>query len=300
MLRPANHALKQNLFESATATTVLAFSMLIPCLIALVAVLFADTATSYMSAYRPVVYLSAEAGDPEAAALAEELGGWSEVGEVEVRDPQKAFEILQERIGEQEIARLGVSPKMLPYSLVLVPTIPLIGHIDLIARVEGLPVRAQIATVDVPSASAARTLIAVRWLMTFAGVFLVVLLIIGAAQARIFLMRLADDDAREARLLALFGAPASGFRRATLARGLTLGVAAGLLGFILLSMMLFFWHYARPAIFGLEDATLGWAWLVIAVPVLLGPAVGFLAAGLVNRKRLHRNNTDDLGLEILL
>lgn len=300
MLRPANHALKERLFESATATTVLAFSMLIPCLVALFGVFFADTAKSYLSVYRPVVYLSAEAGESQASELAEELGKWSAVGEVEVRDPQQAFEILQERIGEQEISRLGVSPKMLPFSLVLVPSVPLVGHIDLIAQVEGLPARAHIATVDVPSAKAARTLIAARWLLMFGAFSLLIVLIIGVAQMRILLMQLADDEAQEARLLSLFGAPGSGFRRATLTRGVTLGVWAGLLGFILLALMLFTWHYARPAIFGLEDVILGWAWLIVAVPILLGPAAGFLAAGLVNRKRLKRHNTDDLGLENLL
>ncbi|AWV88326.1 permease-like cell division protein FtsX [Bradymonas sediminis] len=300
MLRPANEALKERLFESATATTVLAFSMIIPCLIALFGVFFADTAKSYLSVYRPVVYLSAEAGEAQAKQLAEEVGKWSGVGEVEVRAPQQAFETLQQRVGEQEVSRLGVTPKMLPYSLVLVPTVPLVGHIDLIAQVEGLPARTHVATVDVPSAKAARTLIAARWLLTAGIVLLFVVLIIGIAQMRILLMQLADDEEKEARLLAFFGAPESGFRRATLTRGVTLGLWAGLLALILLAMMLFIWHYARPAIFGLEDATLGWAWLIIVVPILLGPAAGFLAAGLVNRKRLKRNDTDDLGLEILL
>src|SRR5690606_27018348 len=133
MLRSANDALKDRLFESASATAVLAFTMLIPCLIAIFGVFFADTARSYLSAYHPVVYLSADAGETQAAALAEELGGWSGVAEVEVRAPDEAFDMLQERIGEQEISRLGVAPKMLPYSLVLVPTLPLIGHVDLIA-----------------------------------------------------------------------------------------------------------------------------------------------------------------------
>src|SRR5690554_141059 len=300
MLRPANDALKDKLFESLSATSVLAFSMLIPCLIAIFGVFFADTARSYLSAYRPVVYLSAEAGEPQAAALAEELGGWSGVAQVEVRAPSQAFDTLQERIGEQEVSRLGVTPKMLPYNLVLVPTLPLVGHVDLIARVEGLPARAHIATVDVPSAKAARTLIAARWLVTFGVAVLLVLLWVGIAQTRIHLMQLADDETQEAHLLALFGAPGAEFRRATLTRGLTLGLWAGLLGSILLVLMLFNWHYARPAIFGLEDATLGWAWLIIVAPVLLGPAAGFLAAGLVNRKRLNRHKTDDLGLEILL
>lgn len=300
MLRPANDALKHKLFESLSATSVLAFSMLIPCLVAIFGVVCADTARSYLRAYQPVVYLSAGAGETQAATLAEELGDWSGVAEVEVRAPEQAFDTLRERLGEQEVSRLGITPKMLPYSLVLVPTLPLIGHVDLIARVEGLPARAHVATVDVPSAKAVRTLIAARWLITFGAGVLLVLLWVGTAQTRIHLAQLAEDEAQEAYLLALFGAPGAEFRRATLTRGLTLGLWAGLLSSILLVLLLFIWHYARPAIFGLEDAILGWAWLIIVVPILLGPAVGFLAAGLVNRKRLNRNKTDELGLEILL
>jgi cell division protein FtsX len=300
MLRSPNDALKANKFQSITAISVLAASLLIPCLTVLFAAFFADAATTYLSAYDPVVYLSAEVDDDKAAKLAEEFDGWATVGEARLRSPERAFEILRERVGEQEIARLGISPQMLPFSVVLEPALPLVGHVELITEVAGLPVRPEVATVDLPSADAARTLIFARRLMALGGVLLLLLLAVGVAQTRIFLARLEDQHARETTLLALFGAPPTWLRRSTLARGVTVGLWAGVASFAGLLLSLFLWQFARPAILGLSDASLGWAWLILVAPLILGPTAGFFAAGLVNRSRIKKKNIDELELQILL
>lgn len=300
MLRPPVEALKTHKFQSATTILLLAFTLIVPCLTALIAASISDAAADYLRDYRPIVYLEPELNEARAEEIARELQGWSSVGEARLRSPDSAYELLQERLGEQEIAQLNMSPEMLPWSVEVVPGTPLLGHISLISDLAGLPVRAEVAEVDLPSAEAARALIMARWLAIFAAILLIALLFLGAAQTRIFLTRLDQLEARESALLLLFGAPPAALKRATITRGLTVGVAAGALSFAALLVAVLLWQQARPTMLGLHGARFGWAWFIMGLPLILGPLVGFLAAGFSNRRRHKRKNSDAMDFEILV
>ncbi len=300
MLRSATDALRTRKFATATAVLVLAFALLIPCVAVLAASFASGAARTYLQAYRPVVYLRADADKKTAARLAKELDGWPAVDEATVRTPAQAFGDLERRLGRDEVAKLGVSAEMLPFSVELVPATPVIGHLDLIARVSGLQARPEVATVDVPSAKAARTLSFVRWLLILGAVSLVVMVAAGIGQTCGFLIRLARAHSRETELLASFGAPPAKLRRPTMVRGMAVGTLAGVVAFASLLVVLLLWQNARPVVLGLAHGLSGWSWAVIMCPVVLGPAAGALAGILANRTVTNTNKTDDLELQILV
>jgi cell division protein FtsX len=300
MLRPANDALKERKVETATTVAVLAFALVIPCLAVLAAAFVGDVAKTYLEAYEPIVYLTADAQEADAKTLAEELGAWPAVGEAKLRTPDEAFSQLQERLGNGEVAKLGVSAKMLPYSVVLQPSTPVAGHLDLIAEISGLEARMEVESVDVPSAQAAKALSFVRWLLWLGAGLLVVLVVTGVSQVRGYLVRLADESTRETELLALFGAPPSKLRRASLVRGVTIGVWAGVVAFAGLFALLLMWQDARPVLVGVAHGASAWSWAVIAAPVIFGPLFGATAGWFANRSRRHKSHAHDLELENLV
>jgi hypothetical protein len=305
MLRPANDALRRRKAETATTIAVLAFALILPCMAVLAAAFVGDAARSYLEAYQPIVYLSSDAGSDEADEIAAELGGWPTVDDATVRTPDDAFAVLQERLGNQEVAKLGVSAKMLPYSVSLEPSTPVLGHLDLIAAVSGLEARMEVESIDVPSPRAAQTLSFVRWLLWLGGVLLVVLVATGIGQGRAYLLRLEDELQDESELLALFGAPPAKLSRATLVRGVTLGAWAGAVAFGGLFVLLLLWQDARPAVLGIAHGTSAWSWsawswVAVAVPLVLGPLFGLIAAWIANRSRRMDVKIDEMELQTLL
>lgn len=300
MLRPANDALKIHRFETLTTIAILAFSLLIPCLVALGAAFLSDGVTQYLTNYHPMIYLAEHADQAQAEQLASELQGWATVGTATVRSPDAAFERLQARLGDQQVNELGLSPKMLPWSVELQPALPVLGHLDLVAASAGLAARPIVATVDLPAPQAMRILGTLRWLFVLSVALTLVLFAVGVAQTRILLRHLQDAEASETRLLRWFGAPPARLRRAALTRGVTVGVAAGILSFCALLLAVFLWHLTQPVLVGLGEITLGWAWLILVIPLGLGPAAGFLAAGLLNRRGPGHKDVDALELQILV
>lgn len=300
MLRPANHALRHRKSETATTVAVLAFALLIPGICALIAAFIGDAAHSYLQAYRPIVYLSADVEQDEATTLAGELQSWPDVAEAKLRSPDEAFAQIESRLGADEVAKLGVSAHMLPYSVVLEPATPVVGHLDLIARVSGLEARMEVESVDLPSPQAARTLSFGRWVLILGAVLVVVLVVTAVGQVRAHLVRLAADRATERELLEIFGAPPAKLRRPTLVRGGTLGIWAGGIAFAGLFVLLLLWQDARPAILGVEHAASGWAWLATTSPILLGPLAGLLAGWFANRRLRARESRDELEIRSLL
>lgn len=286
--------------ETSTTVAVLAFALFLPCMAVLAAAFVGDAARSYLQAYRPIVYLSADAESAEADELARELAAWPTVDDARVRTPDDAFAALQERLGNQEVAKLGVSAKMLPFSVILEPSTPVMGHLDLIASVSGLEARMEVESIDVPSPQAAQTLSFVRWLLWLGALLLVVLVVTGIGQGRAYLLHLEDELAVESELLALFGAPPASLSRATLVRGVTLGVWAGAIAFAGLFVVLLMWQDARAAIVGISHGSTAWSWAAVAVPLVFGPLFGLIAAWIANRSRRRDMKKDDMELQTLL
>ncbi|MFW6057377.1 MAG: permease-like cell division protein FtsX, partial [Persicimonas sp.] len=107
MLRPASDALIRQKAATTTTVVVLAFALLVPCL-AVLAATFADAAASdYLAAYRPVVYLEADADQAAAESLADTINAWSQVDQAVLRSPEQALDALEERLGADEVAKLG-------------------------------------------------------------------------------------------------------------------------------------------------------------------------------------------------
>jgi cell division transport system permease protein len=297
MLRPANDALKHRKLDTLASVAVLAMALLVPCVLALAAALSSEAAHSYLRAYRPVVYLQADAEQATGEALAEELAARTSVAEATLRTPEDALETLEQRLGSEEVAHLGISASMLPYSIVLEPALPVLGHLDLIAGVSGLQARAEVASVDLPSPQAARTLSFVRWLLVLAGAALIVLVLAALGQLRLYLMCLMDDHKRESHLLAVFGAPPSRLRRPTLMRGISVGLAAGVAAFGVLFILLLLWQNAREHVIGPTHVAAGFSWVVVAAPIILGPLAGLISGWLANRatrRQTHDGRLSDV------
>lgn len=288
MLRPASDALIRKKAETATTVVVLAFALLIPCLVVLAATFAGSAASDYLAAYRPVVYLETDADQAAAESLAEKITDWPQVDEAVLRTPDEALDALEERLGADEVAKLGANAEMLPFSVVIEPATPVLGHLDLVARASGLDARPQVASVDVPSSAAARTLSFARWILILGGVLLCVLVVTAMSQLRGHLLRLAGDQERESTLLAVFGAPPAKLRRPTLVRGVIVGVVSGVTAFAGLFVLLLQWQSARPEVLGLAATTDGTAWLVVISPLVLGPLVGFVSGWFANRSLKKR------------
>ncbi|MEM1350487.1 MAG: permease-like cell division protein FtsX [Myxococcota bacterium] len=277
MIQEPRQQLQRRGAATLTIVLVAALAMALPGALALVALVSQSVASSWVQAYEPVVYFAQVATAEDRARLVDELVSLDGVAEVVARSPEDALTELRERMGPERVQTLGVDPAMLPYSARVLPAVTLHGHIALAATIASWEVRPEVDAVDVPGASAMRVLLAAR---TFAAVGVAVMLALALAVLGLvmgYLGQLLDDERAQLALLERFGAPRASLLRPTLLRGFWLGAWAGAAASVtLLALLLLTQHHAR-AVFGVHAVSMIRAWLVIAMPLALGPASGLLA-----------------------
>lgn len=278
MIRSPMEICRERKWETASVTFAVIVVLAIPLCIALVGLCGHSAAEDWLRSYTPVVYLEPDASAEDAASIAREIGEWSLVEEATVRDPAGAHAALVERLGEDTVTELGITPAMLPTSILVRPSIPVAGHIDLVSRVSGLEARLEVDAVEVPSSEAMRVVnfaaigIGVAGVMGGFGLLAAALLLLS------FLERLRARDDESDRVLALFGAYDSQLRRPTLIRGVSLGAACGVVVAVLGCIGLLGWQLWAPHVLGIEISLPAAAWSVVGSPAIIVPLIGLLAA----------------------
>ena len=124
MIHPPLQACRQRKWETAAVTFAVVVVVAIPIALAALAMSSPVAAERWLSSYEPIVYLETSTSAEEAEALRAEIEAWSLVQSAEVRSPVEAHKVLQKRLGEGVVGDLGVTPAMLPTSVVVHPAVP--------------------------------------------------------------------------------------------------------------------------------------------------------------------------------
>ncbi|MGM0559339.1 MAG: cell division protein FtsX [Myxococcota bacterium] len=301
MIQGATDIFLEHLSETAGVVGILVLALIIPAVLLLVVDVGADVIETRMSAYRPVVYLDASASVEDVEALRQEIDNWTGVDSVERREPADAYELMRERLGDREVAELGLSPSMFPYSLVVEPQNPVLGRIELIARVSGLEARGKVDSVDVPEGRAKRALDFFFWMLVGTGVLIAGCVVLATGHLRAYVLSLMRRQYAEWRLLVSFGASPREFRRVNMVRGVSLGAMGGVVSFGVLLGMLVLWRSYQADLVGVTTSGSVSTWFVIVAPAIIGPMLGWTAGVFANRKRLtEESGVDALGITHLL
>lgn len=278
MIQAPLEACRARRWETAAVCFALMVVTAIPMTLGVSAICAREAATDWLEGYAPVVYLVPGTSAETANKLAAELAEWPSVAQAELREPKDAHAVLTARLGEELVTELGVTPAMLPRSIVLEPSVPLVGHIDMVARVAGLEARADVDAVDVPSPAAMDVIeaasagLVLAALAAVLGLFAALVLLFG------YLKRLRVADADVDRVVALFGAYRGDLARPTFVRGLSVAGACGVVVSAGGALMLLGWHLWSPGLLGVATAAPFAAWSTVASVAVLLPLVGFLAA----------------------
>lgn len=238
--------------------------------------------------YWPAIYVE---GQPESAqldVLIAEVEGWSRVSQVHRRSPDESMELLRQRLGEEEVRRMGLDASLLPVVLEVEPSALGQGSEALAARVAALEVREEVVAVDLPESQALEAMAA--WRAIRAGVWLAWALALMGALMGLggLLWRLREEERAEQAMLEQFGASRVALGRPTLIRGLVLGAAAGALAAPATLMIFSAFRAALQPL--LADATLSAA---AAVPVMLAQIVGGAILGTLLGWALRRPRQTD-------
>jgi cell division protein FtsX len=284
MIRSPLEAVRERKWETASVSFAVVVVLAIPISIALASLCTRSAVEDWLREYTPIVYLQPETSPEAAEELAAEVGSWPLVASSTIRQPKQAHGDLVRRLGEESVQELGVTPGMLPTSIVIEPSVPVLGHIELVSRVAGLQARMEVHSVELPSSEAMRAveltataLIAAALLAIF-GVFAAGVLILS------YLERLRRGEDESDRVFALFGAYRSELRRPTIVRGLAIGGWCGAIVAFVGCFGLLAWQMYAPHLMGVDISLPTGAWSVAVTPLLIVPIVGFFAAVRASRQ----------------
>jgi cell division protein FtsX len=278
MIRSPLEVCRERKWETAAVSFAVVVVLAIPLSIALVSLCTRSAVEDWLGEYTPIVYLQPETSPEAATELANEIAEWPLVATASVREPKQAHADLVRRLGDESVEELGVTVGMLPASVVIEPSVPVVGHIDLVSRVAGLDARMEVHSVEIPSSEAMQaveltaTALVVAGLLALFGLFAAAVLILS------YLERLRRGDDESDRVFALFGAYRSELRRPTIVRGLAMGAWCGAIVTFVSCFGLLAWQIYAPHVMGVDISLPGGAWSVAVTPVLLVPIIGFFVA----------------------
>lgn len=273
MIQPAMHACRTRPWQTFSVVLAAAVALLLPGFVAFFAAAGHDTATAWLEDYHPVVYFTATADAEQVEAVRAEISSWQSVGEVRLRRGADAVKDLERRLGAERVRELGVTSNMLPMSIVVVPSTPVAGHIDLVSRVAGLEVREEIDAVNIPDAMAMRVLLVLSVLGILGCILGVLGLVIQTIVLGEYLARLQRFEQAQNDVLLMFGAHGRSVRNPTIVRGGMLGLWSGGLATVTLLTALAIWQAVASASFG-SSAGLVSAWPVAMLPLVVGSLMG--------------------------
>lgn len=290
MIRPPLEALKRRPLETLCLAALLALAFALPGTVAIISLMTQHTTQHWLSQYEPHLYVSPTATPEQVQALSAEISTWDGVAKVIHRSPTQAIESLEKRLGKEHVQHLGLGPSMMPTSLIIQPRVPVIDHLNVIAKASGLEARPTITTVDVPSAQTSDLLQTTKTFALSAMVIMIVLYLIALFLLGAMLHRLVGDEHKELALLEQFGASPLSLVRASWIRGATMG----LLGGVLATSCLLCVQFSGQAIGqSLTHSTWGvsWSWAIVFLPLVLGPIQGLVAGHVVvlgiKRRKKH-------------
>lgn len=287
MIRPATELLKKRGQEVGAVVFLMAIALVLPGVLAIMAVMTNSASQSWLSTYRPIVYMTPDATADQIKAMRQDIAAIDGVGEVVVRTPEQAHKALSTRLGAERVNHLGVQAAMLPTSLIVEPKVPLHGHIALVSTIGAMETREVVASVDIPGAQALEL---VRMARSAVGVILglaAVLLVVSLVLLIALLRRVLEDERRELELLELFGASPMELMRPTMIRGAILGLWSGGVGSLcLLAMQLLTQRYALLFV-GPGPAYQGVTWAIVVAPVVILPTLGVLVGWWSATQRAH-------------
>jgi cell division protein FtsX len=262
----------------------LAFAVILPGMVVFCAYSAAQLGDQWLETFRPRVYLQGESGEAEAKELAGELRGWSSVEAVDVRPPTDAHEAARERIGDEELAEVGVESSMFPYSLAVVPASRWGNDVELVSRIRGLETREFVETVDVPSQRVGRVLSWLDWVVIGGMVSLLAALGLATWLLGTFLRRIRRARRRQLSVLERFGAEPGELRRGTWVRGLTIGTWAGIVAFVCLLGIGIAWRAFIDGFWQPLSVGSYWHWSIVGAPLVVAPGLGLLVGAWVSRE----------------
>ncbi len=291
MLRPPLQTLYDRKKRTILTATMLTVALVIPVVLALAATTTFSIARQKLDSYRPIIYLTTDASADATEQLRNEISQWATVATVTKRSSTDALQQLEKRLGPEHVRSLGLTKEMLPNSLLIEPKIPLAGHIQLISRVAGLEARMEVESVDIPSADALKTL-RLTGMATAATSFLLLMLTFSALNALAnFLRTLEHHERHELAILEIFGADDSALRRPTLIRGITIGLWSGVAATALVGLSLAIWQADLTLALGQLKIFSATGFLIVALPLFLGPLLGLLAGIIVTRRKDRATNS---------
>ena len=283
MIRSPLEACKGRKKETVATWLVVCFALLLPTAFSWVYVATEEAAHEWLAHYDPVVYLRTGLSDAGVQALQREIEDWTPVGTVTVRTREEAYRDLSSRLGDKEFAALGLTAESMPVSLLIEPRLPVVGHVELVSRLEGLDARLEVEAVDVP-ASTPLYLLQALGSSVYLILFLALVLWIKAAISLHNYLRLLEQDERELwEVLWIFGADDNARRIPTWTRGIVVGGSAGVGAAVLSIVVISLWDAIREQFLTSVDMTSGW-WLA-GLPVVLGLVLGLMTATVSTGRR---------------
>ncbi len=285
MIKHPTEALKRRRLESVGVALALGLAWVVPGAFGMAAVLSADVSQAWLESYEPVVYMAPEAMGADARELGAELGALEGVGEAKVRTRADALITLREGVGEEQVEALGVTEAMMPLSVVVVPSVPAHGHVELAARVGAMEARKLVERVDVPSGEALGVRGFAREALVLAFGLALLGLCAGAATLAGFLRSTREDERRELEVLEIFGAGRGDLGRGGAMRGGVIGAWAGVGASCAMVVLMFFAQRHAGVLLGQAAFGSAQAWAMAAAPLLASPLLGVLVGALISRRR---------------
>lgn len=299
MIRPASRALREHPWKTALVAGSFAVAMALPA----VAMFSASTADRllrrWLADYRPVVYLTPDIEEKKAKKFAERVHSWEGVAKCTVRSPNEAYSQAASRLGEKRVGEVGVKPEMFPFSLIVEPTGG-VADVGVVSRLESLETNEEIDSVDVPSTEVGDWLSALGTFQLVGLVLFALFVGIGVLLVADYLRELRYRERRELRLLERLGAPPNRLRRKSMVRGAILGIWSGLATSGLLLAIALYWRTIEASLLGGVLAAAPRSWLVVAAPLVVGPAAGAVAGVWAARRSLGETSFDIPELEPML
>lgn len=300
MIKSSNAPLRERLGATSLVVAALAFALILPGMVVFCSYSVAQFGDQWLETFRPLVYLQAEAGEAEAKELAGELRGWSSVDDVDVRTPSEAHEAARERIGDEQLAEVGVESSMFPYSLTVVPASRWGNDVELVSRIRGLETRPFVDTIDVPSQRVGRILGWVKWAGLGGGILLFVALGFVVWLLAVFLRQIRRAKRSQLSVLERFGAEPGELRRGTWVRGLTVGIWAGVVAFGSMLGSAIAWRTFVDGFWQPLTVDSYLHWIVVGAPLLVAPGLGLLVGVWVSRRGATESDPLPDGLEWIL
>jgi cell division protein FtsX len=276
--------LRHRPLELVAVILLLALAVALPGTLLMGTVMGQQGITRWLTSYEPIVTLSIDATPEQVRALDAELRALPGVASLTLREPADTLALVQARLGPEQAQALGLVPDVFPRAFILRPDVPIQGHIALVSQLAGFEARDGVAAVDIPSPAALRALSHARDLSLIALLLAAALFACAAILTAAFLSRVAADQHRELELLEMFGASRAELARPTVWRALSLGAAAGVIASAALLAAQATLASAALAIFGVEAGG-ALTWWIVPLPLVLCPAVAWLAAQAIQRRR---------------